>query len=362
MKYRNSFFYFLTAFALLLVSLTGCNNSSDPGSFSYSSSIDDNGYWKGITARDYVELFEYEPFAIPNDIHNVSEDSVQSKINSLLEEYATTENVTNRAVQDGDTVNIDYVGSVDGVAFEGGTTNGAGTEVIIGETNYIDDFIEQLIGHTPGETFDVNATFPEDYGQENLNGKDAVFVTTINHIVETTYPELTDAFVSEHFSEEYGWTTVSEMKDSLTAELQEEAIKKYVQDYLYSEVAVSSVPDSLLQYQEDAMLKYYWDYAQGYGVSLEEFLANQVGVSLEELIENNAEKNAAFMKYILVIQAVAEDAGITATDEDVLNYYKAEMGTEDYSTDEEELGMPYLKQIALEYKVTNYLIEHAELK
>lgn len=97
---------------------------------------------------------------------------------SILSEYPDTVQVKDREVKDGDSVNIDYVGSIDGEEFDGGNTNGEGTTVTIGQTEYIDDFLEQLIGHKPGETFDVNVTFPEDYGQEALNGKDAVFKTT----------------------------------------------------------------------------------------------------------------------------------------------------------------------------------------
>lgn len=86
------------------------------------------------------------------------------------------------AIADGDKVNIDYVGYVDGTAFEGGDTKGQGTDLTIGSGTYIDDFEEQLIGAHPGDTVTVNVTFPENYGKENLNGKDATFDVTINGI------------------------------------------------------------------------------------------------------------------------------------------------------------------------------------
>lgn len=85
-------------------------------------------------------------------------------------------------VADGDTVNIDYVGTVDGVEFAGGNTQGNGTDLVIGSGSYIDDFEEQLIGAHPGDTVEVNVTFPEQYGNEELNGKDAVFEVVINGI------------------------------------------------------------------------------------------------------------------------------------------------------------------------------------
>ena len=87
-------------------------------------------------------------------------------------------------IENGDTVNIDYVGTVDGVEFDGGSTNGAGADLTIGSGRYIDDFEEQLIGSHPGDTVEVNVTFPEDYGNDELNGKDAVFEVVINGIYE----------------------------------------------------------------------------------------------------------------------------------------------------------------------------------
>lgn len=87
-------------------------------------------------------------------------------------------------IENGDTVNIDYVGTVDGVEFDGGSTNGAGADLTIGSGRYIDDFEEQLIGSHPGDTVEVNVTFPEDYSTEELSGKDAVFEVVINGIYE----------------------------------------------------------------------------------------------------------------------------------------------------------------------------------
>lgn len=93
--------------------------------------------------------------------------------------YSTDSSLT---VEDGDTVNIDYVGSIDGVEFEGGNTGGNGTDLSIGSGAYIDDFEEQLVGAHPGDEVEVNVTFPENYGNEELNGKDALFKVTVNGI------------------------------------------------------------------------------------------------------------------------------------------------------------------------------------
>ena len=108
---------------------------------------------------------------------SAEEDSQESGSSTLSADTSLT-------VKDGDTVNIDYVGSIDGVEFDGGSTNGQGTDLTIGSGLYIDDFEEQLIGSHPGDTLDVNVTFPEDYNAEDLRGKDALFVVTINGIYQ----------------------------------------------------------------------------------------------------------------------------------------------------------------------------------
>ncbi len=95
--------------------------------------------------------------------------------------YSTDTSLT---VESGDTVNIDYVGTVDGVEFDGGNTNGSGADLEIGSGSYIDDFEDQLIGAHPGDTVEVTVTFPEDYGVDELNGKEAVFTVTVNGIYE----------------------------------------------------------------------------------------------------------------------------------------------------------------------------------
>lgn len=113
-----------------------------------------------------------------NTLQSESQQTEESP-EEQTETYQTDSALT---IEDGDTVNIDYVGTIDGVEFEGGNTNENGTDLVIGSGNYIDDFEEQLIGSHPGDTVEVQVTFPEDYGKEDLNGKDAIFTVTINGI------------------------------------------------------------------------------------------------------------------------------------------------------------------------------------
>ena len=228
----------LTLSLALALGLAGCGGSSSSAasgsgaassassqpaeeteSLDYSAGLDDNGRWEGITALDYVTLpQDYAAYPLPAEVTQVDDETIQSSLDVLPYNYATTEQITDRAVENGDQVNIDYVGSVDGVEFEGGSTGGAGTTVTAGSSNYIDDFLTQIIGHTPGETFNVEVTFPDPYqNNPDLAGKDAVFVTTINYIEETSVPELTDEFVAENLSEVYeGASTVEDVRAAIT--------------------------------------------------------------------------------------------------------------------------------------------------
>ena len=139
-------------------------------------------YLDGLNVADYVTLGEYKGLEVSVEAHSVSDESVQSYIDYVLQNNPSLEEVTGRPVQEGDVVNIDYVGSIDGVEFEGGNTKGNGADLVIGSHTYIDDFEEQLIGHHPGDSVDVTVTFPEDYGKDELNGKEALFKVTVNGI------------------------------------------------------------------------------------------------------------------------------------------------------------------------------------
>ena len=121
---------------------------------------------------------------------NTAEDSASSTSETTAESTAEPTEAPSLqtdaflTVEDGDTVNIDYVGTVDGTEFDGGSTGGMGTDLTIGSGLYIDDFEDQLVGSHPGDEVKVTVTFPEDYGKEDLNGKEAVFDVTVNGIYE----------------------------------------------------------------------------------------------------------------------------------------------------------------------------------
>ncbi len=331
--------------------------------FDYSDGVDENGHWSGITALDYVTLpADYASIQAPASSVVPTDDAVQEKIDSILSDHSTTEEVTDEEVADGDTINIDYVGKIDGVEFDGGSTNGNGTTVTIGTTQYIDDFLEQLIGHKPGETFDIEVTFPDDYGVDDLNGKDATFTVTINYIQKTVTPELTDDWVAENLKDTYGWSTVEEMREGVKENLQYSNLATYVQDYVLNNSTVTEVPQSIVDFQGQQYLYQYQTYATTYGTTLSALLQMYTGASTaEEFLTNNADALESAARSYLIFQAIIEDADITETDEELETYVKSATGSDDVATVEATYGKGYLMMRALLQKTGDYLIDHTTI-
>lgn len=335
---------------------------TEPETFDLSADLDEKGYYKNVKALDYATLFDYKSNKIEADVYAVSDDELDAKKAEMLSEFTESSNVTDRAVVDGDTVNIDYVGSVDGVEFEGGTTGGSGTDVTIGVTSYIDDFLEQLIGHTPGETFNVEVTFPEVYeNNPDLASKDAVFVTTINHIVEEKEPELTDAFITENFSAE-GWKTVDEFNSGVKKSMEDELIVTHIRDQLNTEVTYKDPPAEVVTYQENSFVRVYTDYATSYGMDIESFVQQMMGAeSMESLLESEHESIVSRANYTLAIQAVAETENISVNEDDLKDYFIKNFDNEDYTEYEGMYGKNYLIQTVLMDKVINFLKDSATI-
>ena len=328
----------------------------------YSAGLNEGGFITDLNATDFVQLPDYNNIAVPNEVHTISDDVVLANIDGILANFLSQEEVMDRAVALGDAVNIDYVGSVDGVEFQGGSTGGNGTEVVIGVTQYIDDFLEQLIGHTPGESFDIEVTFPEDYGNEELKGKDAIFAITVNYISVPVTPELNDEFVVENLSVEYNVNTVDELKEVVRDDLKSNAIMGYIQNYLLTESTIDSIPESVITYQENSVINYFRMTANTYGMPYADFIKSYAGYETEEaMLEASAAAIEENSQITLVIQAIAEDAGLEVTEDAIKAYFIEYTGSEDYSMFEELYGLPYLKFSVLQETVLNMVNEKATL-
>lgn len=335
-----------------------------PADWGLSDGLSEDGTYEGVDVLEYVTLPEdYAAIPVPAENCTASDEEVQEQVDTILANYAEAEHLTDVAVEDGDTVNIDYVGSVDGEEFDGGSTNGAGTDVVAGAANYIDDFLTQIIGHKPGETFDVNVTFPDPYeNNPDLAGKDAVFETTINYVHgETITPELTDEFVAENLKEANGWSTVDEMRAEIAEALATSKKSDYVWSYVLDNAEVSEIPQAVTDYENTHMLASYRANASMYGISFEDMLTMMGYDSEDALIEASADTIAEQARQGMVFQAVSVREGMEITKDDVLDYFAASAGmTEDmYDQMAEVYGEPYLKLMARVYLAQEFLLEHS---
>ena len=297
--------------------------------FSYSDGFDENGYLKGVTAADYVTLpDDYADITIDAALGEVSDEDVTAFIEqNYLSSFSTTEQVTDRAAADGDTVNIDYVGTVDGVEFDGGNTQGQGTNLTLGSGAYIPGFEEQIVGHTPGETFDVNVTFPEDYTEE-LAGKDAVFETTLNYINETVLPELTDDWVAENLSEATPFTDVATLNAYAQRQVSFNNQCNDVFAALRDKATFSeTLPEEALEYYRDNFRYEIYSMAQSYGVSMNDVAQGNGYETVEDFVTAAESLMEAQLQQALLLQAVAEKSGLQCDTETLNSEFSYYAGT-----------------------------------
>ena len=344
----------LKIIALLLVlaiALCACGKKEEDTAFSYSKPYADNGYWKDLTASEYVKIPDLTTMKL-------DQSEIDAQIAMFLAYYPDSKEVEDRAVIDGDSVNIDYEGKIDGVAFDGGSTDGLGTTVTLGVTNYIDGFLDQLVGHFPGEIFDINVTFPNPYPDEEHNkpelaGKDAVFTIKINYIVEYELPEWNDEFVAGNLYSLYGWQTAAEAEENIKAVI--------VEDYLLDNSEfIKDIPQEMIDYLTDLRLNYYESYASASNIEINSFLQYyQIADSVEAFRESYKEEATEGSKFNLIYQAVAEAEGYTVSDEEIKQYFLDMNGVEDYSEYEQAFGLPYIKAVIMYEKMSNKLVETA---
>ena len=331
--------------------------------FDYAQAFDENGYLVGIKASDYVTLPEdYADITLSADLGTVSDASLNYYINeNVLSQFATTEQVTDRAAEDGDTVNIDFVGSVDGVEFEGGSTQGNGYDLVLGSGAFIPGFEDQIVGHNPGESFDVEVTFPEDYVKEELNGKAAVFKTTLNYISVKVTPELSDEWVAENLAPTMAMSNVEELnafvKDTLLYDQQSGEVYKALRDKV---TFADELPQSVLDYYRDIILLDVYRYAQNYGVDMATILSAQNYESVDAYLEDMQPTITNFTQQQLLMQTIAEKQGMKCDDAALAADFSRFFGSSDPSRYISTYGENYVKMNVLQSEVMQSLIDNVK--
>ena len=327
-----------------------------------SAGITAEGKIEGVDTASLVELVDYENISVPADEVAATAEEVDAEINSTLEGYTELSDDESISVADGDQVSIDYVGTIDGVEFDGGSAEDY--SLTIGSGAFIDDFEQQLIGHNVGEEVMVEATFPDDYSNADLAGKDASFDVTIKGVMVT--PELTDEFVAEKLSETEGVSTAEEYRAKVENDFYEEHLEDYLTNYIMDNSTIKSYPKkyintlkSILKYDDTAMLEYYNQIFASYGTTYENVWDTRGEdiddeFSYEKELTERAKESA---KNAIVYQTIFEKAGLSI-DMDAAIAEMTEENGEDYVANiKNTYGDNYMAQAEIKNVVIEYLMD-----
>ena len=274
-----------------------------------------------VAVKPEVKLGEFKGLHVDVAEAEVSEEDIEAELKKQQEQNSTENDVEGRPLQEGDTAHLDYAGTVDGVAFEGGTAEGQ--ELVIGSHSFIDGFEDQMIGMNIGEEKDLNVTFPEEYHAKELAGKPAVFHVKLNAISEKILPELDDEFASE-VSE---FETLEEYKADLKAKLlkdKEKTVKAEKENKLLEkavENAEMDITDVMINDQAEDMVRDFGQRLQMQGLKLEQYL-QYTGMTMPQMIESNKEAAKKRIQGRLVLEAIAKAENLEATEEDLEAEFK----------------------------------------
>lgn len=269
-----------------------------------------------VFVKPEVQLGEYKGVSVEVVETLVTEEDILAELEKERGMSARMVTVDNRPVQEGDTAVIDYAGSIDGVAFDGGTAQNH--SLVIGSKSFIDTFEEQLIGKSTGEKVTVNVNFPETYHAEHLAGKPAVFEVVINEIKYKEMPELDDEFakdVSEFDSLEAFKASIREKLEQQGAERANSELRERVVSAVV-EKATIDVPEVMVEAEVNNMLMDF-DYQLRYqGIDLESYLkyTNTSKDDLKDRMKDDAENR---VRTSLVIETIAKIEDLKATEEEV---------------------------------------------
>lgn len=321
---------------------------------------DSNG---DLNILDYVDLGDYKGIELTKSITKVTDDEVTNEMESKAVEL-TGSDVT---VEDGDTAIIDFVGKLNGVAFDGGTASNYEQE--IGSGSFIDGFEDGLIGVKKGDTVDLNLTFPESYQSTELAGKDVVFTVTVNGVKRK--PQLNDEWLAANTN----YATLAEFAAETKQKLEDAAettasntLESSGLDQVISNSTVKKYYKSLIEQGESQYEKRLNAYASAYGKSLSELLAAQ-GMT-ESQYQNQKQKQAvSYAQVAMVVYAIAQDAGLSEADaeyqtilNDLANNYNMDAATFSSTYGESLVKSSVMSQYAMNYIVSNANVTTQEVE
>ncbi len=269
-----------------------------------------------VTLEPEVKLGEYKGLEIVEADSEVKDEDIEAELKRVADTNSRMVEVTDRAAQLGDVANIDFTGYLDGVEFDGG--KGTGHPLELGSGSFIPGFEDQIVGANAGDEIDVNVTFPEDYHAEDLKGKAVVFKVKVNDIKAKEVPVIDDDFASD-VSE---FDTLDEYKKSIAEKLGENK-KKYAKQAMEADAirkatenAEVEVPECMIDNRVNNQLQDYSQQLSYSGVQLDQYLM-YIGKTMDEFKAELAKQAAIDVKQMLVMEAIAEDAKIEVSQEEL---------------------------------------------
>ena len=307
---------------------------------------------------DYIKLGEYKGIEVTVVPLTVTDADIETAVQSDLSANATTEDVTGRAVETGDIVNMDFEGLLDGVAFDGGTATAQ--DLTIGSGAFIPGFEDQLIGAKTGDKLDVNVTFPADYQEATLAGKPVVFKVTVNSIKKSVVPELTEEYVKANTDFDTIDAYKKDIKDKLEA-TNEQTIQDTKANNVFSEIVDNStitLPQTLIDYYTADRNNYYTQTAAAYGMDLAAFIAanGSTQEDFDAYIKSYAE---SLTKQELVLKAIIKAENMELTDAEYQEGVTKIVTENGYASEEELLktaSEEQIKESLLWQKAMNFVI------
>ncbi|MDO5556398.1 MAG: trigger factor [Clostridia bacterium] len=317
-----------------------------------------------VQTKPEVTLGKYKGIEIKKIEYNVSDEDVEKELNSMAEKNARLVSIENRPVESGDITIIDFEGFVDGEAFEGGKAENH--ELTIGSNTFIPGFEDQIIGMKLEEEKEINVKFPEEYFSANLAGKDAMFKVKLHEIKKKEMPEINDELAKD-ISE---FDTIEELKKSIK-EKQEEQNKSKAKYETEEEVIKAvcdkskvEIPSGMIEIEIDNMAKDIEARLSYQGMKLEQYL-KMMNKTMEDFRNESKEQAENAIKSRLVLEAIAKDAEIKVTEEEISNKIK-EMA-ESYGKKEEEVKdnpelVKYVSENLKTEKTIEFLVENSKTK
>lgn len=273
-----------------------------------------------FTTKPEVNISDYKGLKVTKIVKTITDEDVNNELKNRQDRNARIIDVTDRAAQNGDTVVIDFEGFADGKAFDGGKAEKF--NLVLGSGQFIPGFEDQVVGHSIGENFDVNVTFPEQYPADELKGKEAVFKCLIHEIKGKELPEMDDEFAKD-ISE---FDTLDELKSDIKSKLEKDAeqeadnqVETDLNNALIDKLE-GEIPDAMYENRINEMVR-DWEYRNRYqGVTVKDFL-DYTGQTMEQFRDNFREGATKQIKLRLALEKIAQTENITVNDEELEKHY-----------------------------------------